>query len=176
MIKNIIIILYFLGIIYPANSEGKTLSEQKNNAHICVCFSPNQNCLQKIIKSIQTAKKSIYMHAYSFTNNEIADALIKSNKRGIKVIVYIDKGREKEKFSKTQKLRAHKVPIIVQDKFKKGIAHNKIMIIDDDLIITGSFNWSQNALRNEENVNFIKSKEVTDIYKNNWEKTIGKIE
>jgi len=141
-------------------------------ADISVCFSPHENCSIKVIKAIDNAKKSIYVQAYSFTHNEIAEALIGAKKRGIKVIVYIDKGREKETYSKTKKLRENNLSVIVQDETKRGLAHNKIMIIDDDLVITGSFNWTQNALRNEENINFIKSKELADIYKNNFEETI----
>lgn len=46
------------------------------------------------------------------------------------------------------------------------------MIIDDELVITGSFNWTNNALKNEENLNFIKSKELVQVYLHNWKEIV----
>lgn len=144
-------------------------------ADVSVCFSPHGNCCIKVIKAIGDAKTSVYVQAYSFTHNDIAEALVKAKKRGLEVTVYIDKGRDKETHSKTHKLRENDVPVILQEQYKRGLAHNKIMIIDDELVITGSFNWTKNALRNEENINFIKSKEIAKVYIENWHKTIIKL-
>lgn len=139
---------------------------------VTVCFSPHQNCLAKIIDVMDNAKKSIYMHAYSFTSPEIAQALINAKQRGIDVCLYIDKGRDVETYSQTKNLRENGVDVIVQNGCIKGLAHNKIMIVDEELILTGSFNWTKNALRNEENINFINSPDLASVYLQNWKKTI----
>ena len=50
-----------------------------------------------------------------------------------------------------------------------GIAHNKVMIIDDHFVLTGSFNWSQAAeTRNAENLLLIKDPKTNEIYKAAW--------
>jgi len=141
-------------------------------ADITTCFSPHQNCSKSLIETLGKAKKSIYVQAYSFTNHDIAMALIEAKGRGVNVQVYVDKKRIKEKHCKINKLIEAKIPVIVQK--SKNIAHNKIMIIDDELVITGSFNWTQNALKNEENLNFIKSKELVQIYLYNWKEIVRK--
>lgn len=139
-------------------------------ADITTCFSPHQNCTKSLIETLGNAKKSIYVQAYSFTNNDVAMALIEAKGREIDVQVYIDKGRIKEKHSITHKLIEAKIPVIVQR--SQNIAHNKIMIIDDEIVITGSFNWTNNALKNEENLNFIKSKELVQSYLDNWKEIV----
>lgn len=135
-------------------------------ADITTCFSPQQNCSKSLIEEIENAKKSIYVQAYSFTNHDIAMALIEAKGRGVDVQVYVDKGRYSEPHSKVSMLTDRDIPVIIQQ--SRGLAHNKIMIIDDELVITGSFNWTNNALKNEENLNFIKSKELVQIYLYNW--------
>lgn len=139
---------------------------------IDTCFTPSQDCIKPLIERLGKAKKSIYVQAYSFTNHDIAMALIEAKGRGVNVQVYVDKKRIKEKHSIIYKLIEAKIPVIVQK--SKNLAHNKIMIIDDELVITGSFNWTNNALKNEENLNFIKSKELVQVYLHNWKEIVGK--
>lgn len=50
-----------------------------------------------------------------------------------------------------------------------GIAHNKIMVIDKYITITGSFNFTKSAdTRNVENVVIIEDQEISDYYLQNW--------
>jgi len=139
---------------------------------IDTCFTPSQDCIKPLVETLRNAKKSIYVQAYSFTNNDIAMALIEAKRRGLDVQVYIDKARIKEKHCKVNKLIATKIPVRVQK--SKNLAHIKIMIIDDEVVITGSFNWTQNALKNEENLNFIKSRQLVKVYLDNWKEIVRK--
>jgi len=51
------------------------------------------------------------------------------------------------------------------------IAHNKIMIIDKETVITGSFNFTKAAEeKNAENLLILKNKELAKIYIDNWNK------
>jgi phosphatidylserine/phosphatidylglycerophosphate/cardiolipin synthase-like enzyme len=52
-----------------------------------------------------------------------------------------------------------------------AIAHNKIMVIDQETVITGSFNFTKAAEeKNAENILIIKSKELAQEYLDNWTK------
>jgi phosphatidylserine/phosphatidylglycerophosphate/cardiolipin synthase-like enzyme len=54
---------------------------------------------------------------------------------------------------------------------KHAIAHNKVMIIDQMTVITGSFNFTKAAeVNNAENLLVIRSKELAKIYLDNWRK------
>lgn len=160
---------FWTGVVVGSSSVNSNQCEEIN---IDTCFTPSQDCIKPLIKALGNAKESIYVQAYSFTNNDLAMALIEAKGRGVDVRVYIDKSRVKEKHCKIHKLIEAKIPVIIQK--SKHIAHNKIMIIDDEMVITGSFNWTQNATKNEENLNFIKSKDSVKVYLDNWKEIVRK--
>lgn len=73
------------------------------------------------------------------------------------------------KYSEYQKLRAAGVP--VRNDTNPKLMHNKVMIVDELIVLTGSFNWSKSAEENNnENLIVIKSEYVADIYEDEFEK------
>ena len=134
-----------------------------------VAFSPNGGGAGLIIKAIGEAKKSIKVQAYSFTNAHIAKALLDASKRGVNVRAVLDKSQETEKYSSATFLANAGVPVRIDDDF--AIAHSKIMILDDENVITGSFNFTKAAEeRNAENVLVIRgNKELARLYIQNWQ-------
>jgi len=56
--------------------------------------------------------------------------------------------------------------------------HHKFMLVDNRRLMTGSFNWSRNAmLGNDENVLFISDKRIIEkyfyVFEKLWEKYVG---
>lgn len=134
---------------------------------INICFTPPSGCTSLIAKEIQSAKKSIYMHAYSFTSTPIIYQLKEAKKRGVSVNIILDSSNFSEKKHIVFELK--KLGIKLRKDKVAGIAHNKIIIIDDKKVITGSFNFTEAAdKRNAENVLLINDNEVASIYKRNW--------
>lgn len=132
-----------------------------------VCFSPNGNCTAAIVERIDNAKSEILVQAYSFTSAPIATALIDAHKRGIKVETILDKSQKKGKYTSATFLTNAGIPTFIDS--KHAIAHNKIMIIDKKIIITGSFNFTKAAEeKNAENLLVINSKELSKSYLENW--------
>lgn len=137
------------------------------NSSYEVCFTPAQDCTGLIVKTIQSAKKNILVQAYSFTSAPIAKALVDAKKQGIEVKVILDKSQFSEKYSSSRFLINSNIPVWNDDSV--AIAHNKVMIIDDSTVITGSFNFTKAAqARNAENLMVIQDKELAEKYKNNW--------
>ena len=140
-----------------------------NNTPTQVCFSPKGGCTHAIIKEIDNAKSEILVQAYSFTSAPITKALLSAHKRGMKVEVILDKSQRKEKYTSATFLANSGIPTYIDD--KHAIAHNKIMIIDRETVITGSFNFTKAAEeKNAENLLIIKSKELAKVYMENWYK------
>lgn len=134
---------------------------------ISICFSPNNGCQLSIINYLNQASTSIYVHAYSFTNKELANALIEAHHRGLDIKILYDKQQAKSKHSLLPLLQKTGIACYIDQ--TKGLAHNKIMIIDNNTIITGSYNWSNNAeYRNAENLLFINNKNIAGKYLANW--------
>lgn len=133
-----------------------------------VCFTPPENCTDQINAVIREARRSIHVQAYSFTSAPIAKALLQAHKRGVRVEVILDKSNRKDKYSVADFLTNQGIPAFIDD--EHAIAHNKVMIIDGETVITGSFNFTKAAEgRNAENVLLIKDKVLASRYLANWE-------
>jgi phosphatidylserine/phosphatidylglycerophosphate/cardiolipin synthase-like enzyme len=134
-----------------------------------VAFSPKGGGADAIIKAIGEAKKTIRVQAYSFTNADIAKALLDASKKGVDVKVVLDSSQETEKYSSATFLDNNKIPLRIDHDF--AIAHSKVMIIDEENVITGSFNFTKAAEeRNGENVLILRgNKELAALYLKNWQ-------
>ena len=87
----------------------------------------------------------------------------------VKVEALLDKSQKSERYTSATFLKNAGIPTYIDD--KHAIAHNKIMVIDQETVITGSFNFTKAAEeKNAENVLVIKSKELAKIYMENWNK------
>ena len=134
-----------------------------------VCFSPNGGCTEAIVNQIDNAKSEILIQAYSFTSTPIAKALVNAHKRGIHVEIILDKSNKSEKYSAGD-FTAH-MGVTTYIDSRHAIAHNKIMIIDKETVITGSFNFTKAAEeKNAENLLIIRNKKLAEIYIDNWNK------
>jgi phosphatidylserine/phosphatidylglycerophosphate/cardiolipin synthase-like enzyme len=162
--------ILFVGVIIfilfvPSISQSRTLT--LNNTPIQVYFSPNGGCTEAIIQTIIQAKTEILIQAYSFTSQPIAKALLQAYKKGIKVQAILDKSQKSERYTSAAFLANSGIPTFIDS--THAIAHNKIMIIDQETVITGSFNFTKSAEeKNAENLLIIKSKELAKAYIENW--------
>jgi phosphatidylserine/phosphatidylglycerophosphate/cardiolipin synthase-like enzyme len=114
-----------------------------NNAPTQVYFSPNGGCTDAIVKEITGAKSEILVQAYSFTSAPIAKALVSAHKRGVKVEAILDKSQRSERYTSASFLANSGIPTFIDA--RHAIAHNKVMIIDNETVITGSFNFTRAA-------------------------------
>ncbi len=132
-----------------------------------VYFSPQGGCTEAIVNTIDQAKQSIFVQAYSFTSQPIAYALIRAHNRKTNVIIIVDKSQLTAKSSKLPNVKGAGIETYV-DKVH-SIAHNKIIIIDEHIVINGSFNFTAAAeYKNAENLLIVDSKELARQYLNNF--------
>ncbi len=138
-----------------------------NNTPTQIYFSPDGGCTDAIVRELNKAKQEILVQAYSFTSREIAKALVDAHKRGVKTEIILDKSNRSKKYSAGD-FTAH-MGILTYIDSVHSIAHNKIMIIDKETVITGSFNFTKAAEEhNAENLLIIKNKDLAKQYIENW--------
>ena len=91
----------------------------------------------------------------------ILDKLVEKYKEGLEVKVAIyDDG-----VNRIHGVDLGEVPIVKIKAPKGGIMHNKFCVIDNQVVITGSYNWTSNAeFRNEENISIIKDNKTASDY------------
>lgn len=161
MIKRTVLILTFL--LFATSAIAFQVEIEK------VCFSPDGKCTAAIVERIDNAKSEILIQAYSFTSAPIAKALINAHKRGIKVEAILDKSQKKERYTSATFLANAGIPTFIDS--RHAIAHNKIIILDKETVITGSFNFTKAAEeKNAENLLIAKSNELAKQYLDNWVK------
>ena len=140
-----------------------------DDAKISIFFSQCDNCSSVIVKALDDAKSSVRILAYSFTSARIAKAVVDAQKRGISVEVILDKTQKTSNYSVADFLANQEVATRIDTGFSK--AHNKIMIIDDKTVITGSFNFTSSAeSKNAENLLIIESTKLAKEYLENYSK------
>lgn len=167
MRKKISFFAFLILFLIPSLSYPFNLT--LNNTPLQGFFSPNGGCTEAIIQEISNAKKEILVQAYSFTSQPIAKALLSAHKRGIKVQVVLDKSQKSQKYTSAAFLANVGIPTYIDP--VHAIAHNKVMIIDQETVITGSFNFTKAAEeKNAENLLIIKSKDLAKPYIENWNK------
>jgi phosphatidylserine/phosphatidylglycerophosphate/cardiolipin synthase-like enzyme len=139
-----------------------------------VCFTPGGACTDLIVGEIAGARQSILVPAYSFTSVPILAALKAAHARGIDVEVIVDKSSARvsksgSRYSAATYLSNAGIPVWVDTKV--AIAHNKVMVIDGALVITGSFNFTAAAQKsNAENLLVIQDATLARLYRANWER------
>jgi phosphatidylserine/phosphatidylglycerophosphate/cardiolipin synthase-like enzyme len=102
------------------------------------------------------------------TSAPIAKAIIDAKKRGVKVEAILDRSNRTDKYSAATFLKNQGCDVLIDA--KHAIAHNKIMIIDGETVITGSSNFTKAAEENNaENLLVIHDKKLAERYIKNWQ-------
>jgi phosphatidylserine/phosphatidylglycerophosphate/cardiolipin synthase-like enzyme len=152
-----------LAAIILCNTTNVSAAQQ-----ILVYFSPNGGCTEAVVTQLAHATNSVLVQAYSFTSAPIAKALVDASKRGVKVQVILDKSQKTEKYSSADFLRNSGISTYIDA--RHAIAHNKVMVIDDQFVITGSFNFTKAAEENNaENLLIIDDASLAAKYSQNWQ-------
>lgn len=111
-----------------------------------------ENIAERIEEEILKSQQDIYLAVAWFTDKNLYNSLVKKSKEGIKVILVIsDNEINRNSGINYQDIQTG------DSKFfwiggDKSFMHNKFCVIDNHLVITGSYNWSYKASTNFENV------------------------
>ena len=136
-----------------------------------VYFSPNGGATAALVREVNAAKTDIHVMSYQMTSKPIAEALMAAKERGVAVNVIVDKSQSRSlsdgKYCCAYKL-AHVVPTLMDS--KHPIHHNKVIIIDKSVVITGSLNFSNAAEKaNAENMLVIRDPVLAAKYLKTWD-------
>ena len=154
-------ILTFLIIILYITISISTLAKTE------VYFSLSDNPQKIIIKNINQAEAFINIAMYVFTNKEIALPLIDAQNRGVKVRIYLDRSQIESSYSVSRLLVQNGIKVRIST--NNYIMHNKFAIIDNRLLLTGSYNWTFSANnRNDENLMVIDDPEIIEVFQNQF--------
>jgi hypothetical protein len=138
---------------------------------VSALFSPDGGVRSQIISEINKAHSSIDIAIYSFTADEIREALVAAKDRGVAIRIIADSSQANGTGSEIGTLESLGFDVKRMSGESGGIMHNKYMIIDSSILLTGSYNWSANAEDNNfENAIFIQGVSVIQDYVADFER------
>jgi phosphatidylserine/phosphatidylglycerophosphate/cardiolipin synthase-like enzyme len=127
---------------------------------------PELSCSKAICDLFSNARYSALVSIYSLSEKAIIDSMIAAHQRGVNVVVVADylqsKGKNMNQY--LGKLEKAGIPVFTAKK-QKACMHNKVGIFDSIIVATGSYNWTSNGTRkNDENLVLMEGKELATIY------------
>jgi len=139
----------------------------QRNTPAQVYFSPNGGSMQAVVGAFSTARSEILVQAFSFSSPVLTDALLQAHRRGVKVTLILDKSERMEGLTPAVILSNAGIPVYLDG--KHALANNRVIIIDQHILLTGSFNFSKASEEmNAENLLMLKSRELSTVYRDNW--------
>ncbi len=134
-----------------------------NGVQIENYFSPDDETEARIVELINQAQESVYFLTFSFTSNPIGAAVVLAHERGVEVAGVMETTQSDNSGSELELFREAGIDVRLD-----GIAgdmHHKVIIIDGEVVITGSYNFSRAASEtNDENVLIIYSPALAELY------------
>ncbi|KAK3826940.1 MAG: hypothetical protein JOS17DRAFT_792189 [Linnemannia elongata] len=141
-----------------------------NGIFISPIFFPSEESFGNFIKTLSNAKKSLDICVFTITDNETADAVIQAHKRGVRVRIISDDDKSEDLGADVKRFaRDHGIPTRVDG--SPSHMHHKFAIIDDALVMTGSYNWTKGArYQNREDLCLTNSAKAVRAFKDEFEK------
>jgi phosphatidylserine/phosphatidylglycerophosphate/cardiolipin synthase-like enzyme len=150
-------------------SPSMSIPANTDDPDVEVLFSPEDNVEDRIIAIIRDAKSSIGFMLYSFTLDDVGTALIDMYHEGIIVSGVMDRDQAfSNQGTEYQRLKDSGIDVRLDG--NENLMHNKVLIIDESIVITGSYNFSHNAeTKNDENVLIIHNADIAAQYMNEFD-------
>ena len=136
---------------------GSTHEPAASEGGVSVWFSPRGGCEAAVVEQIAAAQHTVDLRAYSFTSYAIGQALVDAAGRGVRVRAILDAKAAREERREPDLVAAHGV--VTYTDAEHPIAHDKIVVVDNAVVVTGSFNFTQQAEQsNAENLVVIRGR------------------
>lgn len=136
-----------------------------------VYFSPNGGAAQAIYETLRGAQRTILVQAYLLYSTQLAGALVRAHQRGVQVQVILDANAQPHHppVAAVARLVAARIAVFLDDRHEW--AHDKVLILDGEIVITGSYNWTVAAEKdNGENLLVIRDRRLAKLYTENWQR------
>jgi phosphatidylserine/phosphatidylglycerophosphate/cardiolipin synthase-like enzyme len=155
----------------PANTPHPVFSVE--GVQLEVFFSPDDGVTQQLVELVSRAEESVYFLAYSFTSDDLAGALIERHQSGVEVAGVMEARQvESNTGSEYERLRAEGIDVRLDG--NPDNMHHKVLIIDGQIVVTGSFNFSRSAEeRNDENTLVVHAPQLAALYLDEFEEVFS---
>ena len=138
-----------------------------------VYFSPDDGVADRIFAVLNEAEESIYFMAFSFTTDEFGEIIREQAENGLTVAGVMEEEQVKSNIgTEYDPFKQAELDVFIDG--NEGQMHHKTMIVDGQIVITGSYNFSRSAeIRNDENVIIIYNEIIADFFSKEFQRVYG---
>jgi len=135
-----------------------------------VLFSPKGGTSKELARLIKAAKNEIAVAAYAFSSKYLGQALSAALRRGINIRILLDGDNARKAYSIDEWLAGEGIAVRFIE-IKRGSLHHKFMLIDAKILITGSYNFTnESEFRNHEAAIFTNNKGLVQSFAAEFER------
>jgi phosphatidylserine/phosphatidylglycerophosphate/cardiolipin synthase-like enzyme len=128
-----------------------------------VLFAAEDEAISNLIPLVESAQSSIRFMAFSFTHDELGETVLARAKAGVDVKGIFEERGSETKSSEMSLLHCNGAA--VRQDGNRGALHHKVFVIDNETVVTGSLNFSENAdSSNDENVVIVTNPDIAARY------------
>lgn len=143
------------------SADGKRVTE--------ALFSPGNRIVNRIKALLKTAKDSIDVCVFTISDDRLTEALLAAYHRGVLLRIITDNHKLHDLGSDINQLAKAGIPVRT-DKHDSHM-HHKFAIIDQSILINGSFNWTRSASKeNQENIVVDSQSQLVEVFSRQFEK------
>ena len=134
-----------------------------------VFFSPGEDCVNHIIDLINEAYTQLDICVFTISDDRISRAIVEAMKNGVEIRIISDNFKVEDTGSDIEDLSRVGIPVKLDT--TDNHMHHKFMIVDNKIVLTGSYNWTRSAaLYNQENILSTDDEYVVSKFSNEFEK------
>ncbi len=129
-----------------------------------VFFSPDDGVANRIVEILNEAQESIYFMAFSFTTDEFGEAIRVQAENGLTVAGVMEEEQVKSNIgTEYDFFKQAGLDVLIDG--NEGQMHHKTIIVDGEIVITGSYNFSRSAeTRNDENLVIFHNEQIAEVF------------
>jgi phosphatidylserine/phosphatidylglycerophosphate/cardiolipin synthase-like enzyme len=172
--------MFLAGKFGPSSPAGKPVVAQTEAGSVEALFAPEDAVASRVIREIRGARASIHFLAFSFTSDAIAEAMLGRVPDGVALLGVVDAAQARSnRGAEFGRLRAGGAAVY-SDANPRNM-HHKVILLDDETVITGSYNFTGSAENvNDEDLLIIRSPELAAAFEKefrriwNWAENAAK--
>jgi phosphatidylserine/phosphatidylglycerophosphate/cardiolipin synthase-like enzyme len=139
-----------------------------------IYFSPDDGVAQHLLDLVDSAQQNICFLAFSFTSDELADALLAAHKDGVQIAGVFEESQVNSNGTSGEYDTLRSAGLDVWIDANPRNMHNKVFVVDGQVVWTGSYNFSASAeKKNDENAMVIHNPEIAALYQAECEKLVA---
>src|SRR5262249_52240936 len=148
-------------LLPPTGDGGEVFAE--------VQFSPGDQCCRRIVNLLDGCRRSADLCVFTITDDRIAQSVLAVHRRGARVRVVTDDEKANDEGSDVRRMAAAGIPVRVDD--SPFHMHHKFALFDGGTVLTGSYNWTLGAARNnQENLVISNDRRLVNAFTGEFER------